>query len=112
MADKTSKWWSKRHHPGYCGSFGGSHSSGCNRQNLKRKRENAGQEFAKRQAKESTMDELVAFALEGDPEASSIRTREVTRTIMDDLVKSEPEDSIDPVREMTPLTGDDECQML
>ena len=67
------------------------------------------------------MDELVAFALEGDPEASSIRTREVTRTIMDDLVKSEPEDSImddlvksepedsiDPVREMTPLTGDDE----
>ena len=54
------------------------------------------------------MDESVAFALEGDPEASSIRTREVTRTIMDDLVKSEPEDSIDPVREMTPLTGDDE----
>ena len=54
------------------------------------------------------MDELVAFALEGDPEASSIRTREVTRTITDDLVKSEPEDSIDPVREMTPLTGDDE----
>ena len=54
------------------------------------------------------MDELVAFALEGDPEASSIRTREVTRTIMDDLVKSEPEDS--PVREL--LTGDDEHALV
>ena len=53
----------------------------CSQKNLKRTWEKAGQEGAitksgKRPAKESTLDELVAFALEGTS-----------------LVKEEPEDS-------------------
>ena len=75
LPHKTWKWWSKHHRPqslteGGPQSVGGSHSSGCSQQNLKRTWEKAGQEGAitksgKRPAKESTLDELVAFALEG-----------------------------------------------
>ena len=71
----TWKWWSKHHRPqslteGGPQSVGGSQSSGCNQQNLKRTLEMAGQEGAirkigKHQAKESTVEELVACALEG-----------------------------------------------
>ena len=83
MERKLCEWWRKDHRPRSLSeegphSVGGSHSNGlanapwrqwaCGQKNLKRTLEKAGQEDAKsgkRPARESTLDELEAAALEG-----------------------------------------------